>query len=129
MTPTTNLRGMDLNLLTIFEVVYETGSITRGAERLGLTQPTTSHALARLREAFKDELFVRSGHGVAPTPTARQIYPLVKRALDGIRRAVGEARGFDQIGIEVTRCGKQRTGFVEPVANGTANLRDLHRMR
>ena len=95
MATTTNLRGMDLNLLTIFEVVYETGSITRAAERLGLTQPTTSHALARLRETFKDDLFVRSGHGVAPTATARQIYPEVKRSLDGLRRAVSEARGFE----------------------------------
>lgn len=95
MAPTPNLRGMDLNLLTIFEVVYETGSITRGADRLGLTQPTTSHALARLRDAFKDDLFVRSGHGVAPTPTARQIYPQIKKALDELRRAIAEARGFD----------------------------------
>ncbi|MBS0640507.1 MAG: LysR substrate-binding domain-containing protein [Acetobacteraceae bacterium] len=95
MAPTPNLRGMDLNLLTIFEVVFETGSITRGADRLGLTQPTTSHALGRLREAFKDDLFTRSGHGVAPTPTARQIYPQIKKALDELRRAIAEARGFD----------------------------------
>ena len=89
-----NLRDIDLNLLTIFEVIYETGSITRGAERLGQTQPTTSHALARLRDAFRDDLFVRSGHGVAPTPIARQVYPEVKRALDGLRRAIASARGF-----------------------------------
>jgi LysR family transcriptional activator for leuABCD operon len=95
MALTTNLRGVDLNLLTIFEVVYETGSVTRAAERLGLTQPTTSHAMGRLREAFKDDLFIRSGHGVAATGVARQIYPEVKRALDGLRRAIAEARGFD----------------------------------
>ncbi len=95
MAPSPKLRDIDLNLLTIFETVYETGSITRAAERLGQTQPTTSHALGRLRDAFRDELFVRAGHGVTPTPIARQIYPDVKRSLDGLRRAVATARGFD----------------------------------
>jgi DNA-binding transcriptional LysR family regulator len=95
MAPEQNLRGMDLNLLTIFEVIFEAGSITRGAERLGPTQPTASHALARLRDTFRDDLFVRSGHGVTPTPTARQLYPRVKQALDALRRAMADARGFD----------------------------------
>src|SRR3954452_24516864 len=95
MAPASKLHDIDLNLLTVFEAVYETGSITRAAERLGQTQPTTSHALARLRDGFRDDLFIRSGHGVSPTPIARQIYPEVKRSLDGLRHAVAEARGFE----------------------------------
>lgn len=91
----TNLRSLDLNLLTVFEAVYEGGSITRAAERLALSQSATSHALTRLRDACADELFVRVGQGIAPTPVAQRIFPDVKRALDGLRRSIAEARGFD----------------------------------
>jgi len=91
----TNLRSLDLNLLTVFEAVYEGGSITRAAERLALSQSATSHAVTRLRETCADDLFVRVAQGIAPTPVAQRIYPEIKRALDGLRRAVAEARGFD----------------------------------
>ena len=90
-----NLRGLDLNLSTIFEAVYEAGSISRAADRLALSQSATSHALARLREACRDELFVRSGAGVSPTQVAQLIYPEVRKSLDGLRRSLAEARGFD----------------------------------
>jgi DNA-binding transcriptional LysR family regulator len=91
----TNLRSLDLNLLTVFEAVFEAGSITRAADRLALSQSATSHALGRLREACNDDLFVRLGQGIAPTPVAARIFPEVKACLDGLRRAVAEARGFD----------------------------------
>jgi DNA-binding transcriptional LysR family regulator len=90
----TNLRSLDLNLLAVFEAVYEGGSIVRAAERLALSQSATSHAVTRLREACSDELFVRVGQGIAPTPVARRIYPEIKRSLDGLRRSLAEARGF-----------------------------------
>lgn len=90
-----NARPFDLNLLNAFAVIYECGSITRAAERLALSQSATSHALARLRATCDDDLFVRVGQGVVPTPVAKRIYPDVRRALDGLRLAVGEARGFD----------------------------------
>ena len=68
-----NLRGLDLNLLPVFEAVFTEGGITRAAERLNLTQPAVSNALARLRAAFDDQLFVRSADGMAPTPAAKAI--------------------------------------------------------
>jgi LysR family transcriptional activator for leuABCD operon len=95
MAMPTNLRSLDLNLLTVFEAVYEAGSITRAADRLALSQPATSHALSRLRDACADDLFVRVGQGIVPTPVAKRVYPEIKKALDGLRRAVGEARGFE----------------------------------
>ena len=91
----TNLRSVDLNLLTIFEAVYETGSITRAADRLALSQSATSHALSRLRDACADDLFVRVGQGIVPTPVAQRIYPEISKSLDGLRRSIHEARGFD----------------------------------
>ncbi len=90
-----NLRSLDLNLVTVFEAVYEAGSISRAAERLALSQSAASHALARLRDACRDELFVRSAAGIAPTAVAQHMYPEVRKALDGLRRSLGEAQGFD----------------------------------
>ena len=54
-----DLRRIDLNLLTVFEAVYEVGTVSGAAERLALSQSATSHALARLRAACTDDLFVR----------------------------------------------------------------------
>ena len=90
-----NLRGLDLNLITVFEAIYEAGSISRAADRLALSQSATSHALARLRDACQDDLFARFGAGVAPTPVAQRIYPEIRRSLDGLRRSLTEAKGFD----------------------------------
>ncbi|MGG5821994.1 LysR substrate-binding domain-containing protein [Falsiroseomonas sp. HW251] len=90
-----NLRSLDLNLLTVFEAVYEAGSITRAAERLALSVSATSHAMARLRDVCGDELFSRIGQGVQPTPVATRIYPEIRKALDLLRRSIAEARGFD----------------------------------
>lgn len=89
-----NLRNFDLNLLVVFEAIHETGSVSRAAERLALSQPAASHALARLRQAFGDALFVRAGQGLAPTAVAEAAYPAVRQALVGLREAMTEARGF-----------------------------------
>ncbi|HXD51618.1 MAG TPA: LysR family transcriptional regulator, partial [Burkholderiales bacterium] len=62
-----NLRGIDLNLLPIFEVIYTERSLTRASEVLHVTQPALSNALVRLRRAFGDPLFIRSGRGMTPT--------------------------------------------------------------
>ena len=65
------LRSLDLNLLIIFDAVVETRSISAAAERVGLSQSAVSHAIGRLRESLGDQLFVRSRHGLTPTPGAQ----------------------------------------------------------
>ena len=52
--------GIDLNLLRVMQVVDQEGSVTRAAQRLGLSQPAVSNGLARLRRTLGDPLFVRS---------------------------------------------------------------------
>ncbi len=79
----------------MFEALYETRSVSRAGERLGLSQSATSHALARLREACRDELFLRTPQAMVPTPVAHRIFPDVHTALDSLRQSVEEARGFD----------------------------------
>lgn len=90
-----NLRNFDLNLLVAFEAIHETGSITRAAERLGLTQPAVSHALGRMREHLGDDLFRRAGARLVPTAVGTALAPAVTVALEGLRIALAEARGFD----------------------------------
>lgn len=90
-----NLRSIDLNLLPVFEAAYEESSLSGAARRLSLTQPAVSHALARLRATFRDELFVRHSRGVRPTPAADALYASVREALALVRGAVEESRGFD----------------------------------
>src|SRR5437879_1157974 len=71
-----NIRRVDLNLLPVFEAVYEEQSLSRAAVRLAMTQSAVSHAVTRLRTLFKDELFVRHARGVLPTPTADSTGPV-----------------------------------------------------
>ena len=90
-----NLRGIDLNLLPVFEVAYEERSVSRAAARLAMTQSAVSHALSRLRSVFRDELFVRQSRGLSPTPAADLMYAKLRGALGSVRESVTEARGFD----------------------------------
>jgi LysR family transcriptional regulator, transcriptional activator for leuABCD operon len=90
-----NLRGIDLNLLPVFEAAYEERSLSRAADRLAMTQSAVSHALSRLRSVFRDELFIRQASGVFPTPVAELIYAKLRGALGSVRESVAETRGFD----------------------------------
>jgi len=85
----------DLNLLRVFEAVWATRSVSKAAERLGLTQPAVSAALARLRKAYDDPLFARIGARMEPTPLcARQAHYLLE-ALALVRRSLAEVESFD----------------------------------
>jgi DNA-binding transcriptional LysR family regulator len=90
-----NLRSLDLNLLTVFEAIYELRAVGGAADRLALSQSATSHALSRLRDTCKDDLFVRANLGLSPTPVAQEMYPAIKQALDALRATLAEASGFD----------------------------------
>ncbi|WP_298933835.1 LysR family transcriptional regulator [uncultured Ramlibacter sp.] len=84
-----------MNLLPVFEAVYEERNLTSAAHRLAMSQPAVSNAVGRLRAVFNDELFVRHGRGVSLTPTADAIYSKLHGALSTVRDSVSETRGFD----------------------------------
>ena len=90
-----NLRSIDLNLLPVFEAIYVERSLTRAGELLHVTQPAVSNALARLRAAFGDPLFVRAGSGMAPTPAAQALIGPVREALAKLRSGLEPGAGFD----------------------------------
>ncbi|WP_413616277.1 LysR substrate-binding domain-containing protein [Halomonas cupida] len=71
----------DLNLFPAFMALMEERSVTRAADRLGITQPALSNALNRLRETFRDPLFIRQRYGIAPTEFAESIAPTIATAL------------------------------------------------
>lgn len=85
----------DLNLLPVFLTLMEERNVSRSAERLGVTQPTLSNALARLRTMLNDELFVRGRHGVEPTPVAIELAPLIERGLATLEGAIIGQQDFD----------------------------------
>jgi DNA-binding transcriptional LysR family regulator len=90
-----NLKNVDLNLLVIFEAIYATSNISRAAERLGMSQPAVSNALARLRELIDDALFVRAPGGVEPTIRARDMIRPVREALGVIGQQLGDNGAID----------------------------------
>ena len=89
-----NITDVDANLLLVLHLVLQERSATRAARRLHLTQSAVSNALARLRTRLGDALLVRTGRGLAPTPRAEQMAPLLAAAFGDLERAVGH-EGFD----------------------------------
>lgn len=85
----------DLNLLPIFVALMEERSVTRAAERMGMTQPALSNALLRLRKMLQDQLFVRERYGIQPTPIALELSPLIAEALAQLDDAVLGQQAFD----------------------------------
>ena len=90
-----NIAEFDLNLLVTFEAVLAEGSISRAAGRLDLSQPAVSNALARMRKATGDRLFVRVGNAMVPTPYAQGIADPIRQALASIRVSLGASQEFD----------------------------------
>ncbi|GIX31221.1 MAG: transcriptional regulator [Porticoccaceae bacterium] len=89
------LRRVDLNLFILFDALYREQNVTRVAQQLHLSQPAVSNALARLREAFGDPLFLRTPEGMIPTPVADNMIGDVRRALALLNRAVAASERFD----------------------------------
>jgi DNA-binding transcriptional LysR family regulator len=89
-----NFRTLDLNLLRVFDAVMAERSLTRAAAALAMTQPAVSHAMRRLRESLGEELFVRTTHGVSPTPLAESLWPQVRQSLAALRQTLAPAE-FD----------------------------------
>lgn len=89
------LEEIDLNLLVVFNQLLTERKVSKVAENLGLGQPAVSNALARLRKLFDDELFLRTAHGMQPTPFAEQLAESIGYALGMIHSAVNARSSFD----------------------------------
>jgi DNA-binding transcriptional LysR family regulator len=87
--------GIDLNLLAVLGALLEHRNVTRAGEKLRLSQPTMSGALARLRQHFGDELLVRSGREYRLTPVASGLLPAVRAALGQVEQTLSVPAEFD----------------------------------
>jgi DNA-binding transcriptional LysR family regulator len=85
----------DLNLLPVFLALIEERSVTRAAERLGITQPALSNALTRLRAMLLDPLFIRERYGMQPTQKAMELAPVIAAALASLDEVVLGQQVFD----------------------------------
>ncbi|WP_394826265.1 LysR family transcriptional regulator [Pendulispora albinea] len=87
--------SLDLNLVRALHALLVERHVTRAAERLGLTQSATSHALARLRAHLRDPLLVRTGKGMVPSPRAQAMLEPLEQALASIAALVATPSPFE----------------------------------
>ncbi len=81
------MKSTELNLIPIFVAIYEEQNLSRAANRMDISQPAVSKALARLRDIYDEPLFHRTTSGVEPTTFAIDIYPAMAAALkNGFKR-------------------------------------------
>ncbi|MFZ6679319.1 LysR family transcriptional regulator [Undibacterium sp. Tian12W] len=90
-----DLRKLDLNLLLVFNALYQQRSVTSAAHELALSPSAVSHALARLRTALGDELFVRLDNQMQPTLRADQIAEPISSALAQLSAGLSLRLRFD----------------------------------
>lgn len=83
-----NFANLDLNLLRVFDALFEERSVTRAGSRLRVTQSAVSHALARLRDLLGDELFIKGPDGMTPTAKARAVGPRLRAGLLELQSAL-----------------------------------------
>jgi len=91
------MADFDLNLLPIAVALYDQRSVSRAAEKLGMSQPAVSAALAKLRKAIGDPLFVRTSRGMEPTPRAQALVSPARDALLQIDEKVLSDTSFDPL--------------------------------
>ncbi len=85
-----DLRGIDLNLLVLLNALIEQRNVTWAADRMHMSQPAMSRALARIRKLMNDPILVRGGDGLMPTPRAIALHPQLKRLLNDITHLISD---------------------------------------
>jgi LysR family transcriptional regulator, mexEF-oprN operon transcriptional activator len=86
---------IELSLVATLQAILDTGNASKAAVALGVTQPAISQNLRRLREHFGDELFVRSGNMLTPTPRMLALQPIIARLLRDLDMLSRPPDGFD----------------------------------
>jgi DNA-binding transcriptional LysR family regulator len=95
-----DIRRLDFSLLLVFLELYRHRRGTEAARKLGLTQSTISHALARLRQIFGDELFLRRSNGLEPTARAVALEPRIRAVVEAAGQLLVAEGDFDPAASE-----------------------------
>lgn len=93
---------IDLKLLQLLDHIYTTQSVSRTAEKMGLSQPTVSIGLAKLRKVLGDPLFVKTSGGMQPTSRTEDLMPSVRQVLAGMSHLLSNFSHFDAASSERT---------------------------
>lgn len=88
-----DLKKFDLNLLVIFECIYQHLSISKAAETLYITPSAVSQSLQRLRSQLEDPLFIRSGKGITPTTVGTNLHLHLEQNLNQIEQTINIMHG------------------------------------
>ncbi|MDM2843940.1 LysR family transcriptional regulator [Citrobacter portucalensis] len=88
-----DLKKFDLNLLVIFECIYQHLSISKAATTLYITPSAVSQSLQRLRTQFNDPLFIRSGKGITPTVTGVNLHHHLEQNLNNLEQTINIMHG------------------------------------
>ncbi|MCO7519264.1 MULTISPECIES: LysR family transcriptional regulator [unclassified Pseudomonas] len=107
-----NIASKDLNLLHLFQVLYEERNASRAAQRLALSQPALSHKLNKLRQQFGDPLFVRAPRGLSATPRAHELAPQVQHLVEQLQAFYLRCDGEDFL-ARPTRLHLYSTDYLE----------------
>jgi DNA-binding transcriptional LysR family regulator len=94
------LEELDLNLLKLLRVVVETRNTSKAAEILGISQTSVSRGMAKLREAFGDQLFIRKAHGVEPSELAEKLAKAAENMLKPFSEVLEAYQKFDPKGYD-----------------------------
>ncbi|WP_295872690.1 LysR family transcriptional regulator [uncultured Zhongshania sp.] len=88
------MKSQELTLLQVFDAIMTEGSVTRAGQRLAMSQPAVSNAIARMRDIWKDPVFVKKGRQIEPTAFAQSLWAQVRAPMQQLSSAL-ESRGFD----------------------------------
>ena len=94
------MNTIDIRLLSVFDEIYKTRSVTTAALALDLSQPAVSIALSKLRHHFGNPLFVRTSSGMEPTPFGEGLVRPVRAVLDALDVVLGHQNDFDPVRSE-----------------------------
>ncbi len=95
-----DIRDLDLNLLKLLKAVVETKNTHAAASQLGISQTSVSRGLAKLREVFGDQLFIRKAHGVEPSELAEKLAEASEAMYSPIEKVVESYQNFDPLEFE-----------------------------
>ncbi|MDN2482904.1 LysR family transcriptional regulator [Vibrio agarivorans] len=91
------LEDLDLNLLRLLKVVVETRNTSVAADKLGISQTSVSRGVAKLRETFGDQLFIRKAHGVEPSELAEKLAEAAENMLTPFTNVLAAYQEFDPL--------------------------------
>ena len=117
-------KGLDLNLVVALDILLQERSVSRAADRLKLSQPAVSAALARLRDYFNDELLVSIGRSMIPTAYAESLWPIARDLLAKADLLIDTSSSFDPATSQ-RRFRVSASDFIQTVLISPA-LRALH---